>query len=185
MPATEAELRELYERYAFVIHHRARGILGTDEDAADAVQETFARVILHWDTFRRQSSPLTWMVQISTNYCLNRLRDRRAHARKHDHRKADIVGDGITRSDAHGRIDASRLRALLVDEDEETQRIILYLYFDDLTREDAARMVGISVPTLRKRHDLFLKRARRALRLAAPPLAALAVLTLLSIQVQG
>ena len=160
MPATEAELRELYERYAFVIHHRARGILGTDEDAADAVQETFARVILHWDTFRRQSSPLTWMVQISTNYCLNRLRDRRAHARKHDHRKADIVGDGITRSDAHGRIDASRLRALLVD-------------------------VGISVPTLRKRHDLFLKRARRALRLAAPPLAALAVLTLLSIQVQG
>jgi len=185
MPATEAELRELYERYAHVVHHRARRILGTDEDAADAVQETFARVIRNWDSFRQQSSPLTWMIQISTNYCLNRIRDQRGHAKKHDQRRFDIVGDGHTRADLGGPVDAERLRALLVDEDDETRQIIVHLYFDDLTREDTARLVGISVPTLRKRHELFLKRARRLLGVSPLPAAVLALLLLLLQGVHG
>lgn len=184
MPASEAELRDLYARYAHVIHHRARGILGSDEEAADAVQETFARVIKHWDTFRQQSSPLTWMVQISTNWCLNRLRDERGHARKHEHRRFDLVGDGHTRAEGATRVDAARLRALLAEEDDETRRIIVHLYVDDLTREECARLVGISVPTLRKRHDQFLKRARRLLRVT-PVAAAVLALLLLALQVHG
>ena len=178
MPVAEVEIRELYERYAHVIYHRSRAILGTDEDAADAVQETFARVIRHWDSFRQQASPLTWMVQISTNWCLNRLRDHKGHVRKHDERRQEIVGDGVTRTDVVGTLDAGRLRELLADEDEETQRIVVHLYFDDLTREETAKLVGISVPTLRKRHDAFLKRARRALGAAAVPAAALFLLFL-------
>lgn len=185
MPATEAELRDLYERYAHVIHHRARLLLGSDEEAADAVQETFARVIRHWDGFRQQSSPLTWMVQISTNYCLNRMRDQRGHRQKHEHRRHDIVGDGYSRDPEPGqRVDLVRLRAMLEDEDEETRQIVLYLYFDDLTREDTARLVGISVPTLRKRHDAFLRRARRLLAIA-PLAASVVALSLLVLQVRG
>ena len=140
--------------------------------------ETFARVIRHWDSFRQQASPLTWMVQISTNWCLNRLRDHKGHVRKHDERRQEIVGDGVTRTDVVGTLDAGRLRELLADEDEETQRIVVHLYFDDLTREETAKLVGISVPTLRKRHDAFLKRARRALGAAAVPAAALFLLFL-------
>jgi len=56
---SEAEVAALYRRYAPVLHARARSILGSDEAAADAVQETFARVIVHWDGFRAESSPLT------------------------------------------------------------------------------------------------------------------------------
>lgn len=176
MPATEAQIRELYERYAHVLHHRARAILGTDEDAADAVQETFARVLRSWDQYQEQASPLTWMYQISTNYCLNRLRDRKGHARKHDERRDRIVGDGFVAPHDGAGLDDATVRALLADADEETRRIVLHLYFDDMTREEAAVMVGISVPTLRKRLDLFFKRARRSLGVAVP--AALLLLVL-------
>lgn len=161
MSPTEAEIEELYVRYAHVIHYRARNILGTDEDAADAVQETFARVIRHWEQFRAEASPLTWMYQISTNHCLNQLRNRKGHAKKHEDRREDIVGA------AHGAAvepnDDHTIRALLAEADEETRKILIHLYFDDMTREDTARAVGISQPTLRKRLDQFFKRARVSL----------------------
>jgi RNA polymerase sigma factor (sigma-70 family) len=173
MPATETELRDLYQRYAHVLHYRARSILGSDEEASDAVQETFARVIRGWDQYERQASPLTWMYQISTNYCLNRLRDRKGHARKHEERREQIVGDGIAHADQGDALDASTIQALLEEADEETRQIVLHLFYDDMTREQAAVMVGISVPTLRKRLDIFFKRARRTLGVALPAAALL------------
>lgn len=179
MPATEAEVRDLYTRYAHVLHYRARSILGTDEDAADCVQETFARVVRHWDAFRGQASPLTWMYQISTNWCLNRLRDRKGHARKHEDHAEEIVG-AVATAPAEGGFDAEVLRELLADEDDETRRIVVHLFFDDMTREETAAQVGLSVPTLRKRLDAFLKRARRTLGVTALPAAGALLLLLLA-----
>jgi RNA polymerase sigma-70 factor (ECF subfamily) len=172
VPISDAELADLYMRYAPILHARARSILGDDAEAGDAVQETFARVIRAGDRFRQESSPLTWMYQINTNWCLNRLRDRKGHVRKHEDRREDIasnlfrgesVGGTDSGDDVEDRLDDGRLRALLADEDDQTRAMLVHLFFDDMTREQTAVAVGISVPTLRKRLDLFLKRARRAL----------------------
>ena len=108
------------------------------------------------------------MYQISTNHCLNRLRDRKGHARKHEERRDRIVGDGYAPAHDGDGLDSETIRTLLEDEDEETRRIVLHLFHDDMTREETAVMVGISVPTLRKRLDAFFKRARRVLGVAVP-----------------
>lgn len=158
-----AEVEALYRRYAPVLHARARSILGNDEGAADAVQETFARVIRHWDGFRAEASPLTWMYQISTNWCLNQLRDHKGRSRKHDNHRDEIQADEAPTIDPVGRLDAATLRELIRGCDDQTRRIVVHLYFDDLTREETARLVGISQPTLRKRHDAFVDLARRTL----------------------
>ncbi|GDX79685.1 hypothetical protein LBMAG42_14960 [Deltaproteobacteria bacterium] len=163
MTISDADLSELYMRYAPILHARARGILGDDAEAGDAVQETFARVIRAGERFRNESSPLTWMYQINTNWCLNRLRDRKGHQRKHDERRAEIMPRGEEPELDVSRLDDHRIRDLLVEEEAETQRIVIALFFDDMTREEAAVAVGISVPTLRKRLDAFLRRARRSL----------------------
>lgn len=165
MAITDAELSDLYMRYAPILHARARGILGDDDEAGDAVQETFARVIRSHDAFRAEASPLTWLYQINTNWCLNRLRDKKGHQRKHDERRDRIVPREEEEIDVE-RLDDARIRDLLRAEDEETQRIVVHLFFDDLTREETAVLVGISVPTLRKRLDEFLRRSRRKLGVA-------------------
>jgi RNA polymerase sigma-70 factor (ECF subfamily) len=162
LPATEAEIRTLYERYAHILHYRARSILGSDEEAADAVQETFARVIRNYDDFRMEASPLTWMYRISTNWCLNRLRDRKGHDRKHVENKEEIIGDGLSPAPGEA-FEREELRQLIREADEETQKILIHLYFDDMTREDTAVVVGISVPTLRKRLEAFFKKAKWSL----------------------
>ena len=169
-------ISELYERYAHVIFLRARSILGSDEEAQDAVQETFAKVIRHWDRFRGEASPLTWMYRISTNLCLNRIRNRKGHDKKHQVHKEELAGSGSTT--LKDDVDSERLRTLLRDEDEETRAIVVYLYFDDMTREETAELVGLSVPTVRKRLNQFLYRARKAFGVPADAILATALATL-------
>lgn len=161
LQATEADIKALYDQYGAVLFHRCRSILRNDEDANDAVQETFARVIRNWDTFRSESSPLTWMYRISTNYCLNQIRNRSGRAAKREQHRDAIVGDGTTAPQASAWEDADLVRGLLANESEETQRIVVHLYFDDMTKEQTAQVVGISVPTLRKRLQAFFTRARK------------------------
>lgn len=176
LKATEAEIQELYERYGPVLFHRCRQILHNDEDANDAVQDTFAKVIVKWAEFRGQSSPLTWMYRISTNHCLNHIRNRTGRAAKRVQHKDAIVGEGFTRPDASRWEASDTVRTLLDDVDDETRQIVIYLFFDELTREKAAELVGISVPTLRKRLDAFLRKARKRVEDGTLPAGALALL---------
>lgn len=167
MDFTDAELAALYERYAPVLHHRARRILKNDELARDAVHETFAKVIRNADTFRQQSSPLTWMYRISTNYCLNQIRNRKTRQGKLTHHRDDIVGPGFSVPDTDD-LDAGRVLELLDTADEQTRAVVVHTYFDDCTRQEVADLVGISVPTVRKRLHAFLDDARRQLGAVAP-----------------
>ncbi len=178
MPPSDAELQELYERYAPVIHRRCRSILGNDEDAGDALQETFSRVILHWDRFRQESSPLTWMYRISTNYCLNQIRNRTSRSEKRTVHRREIAGSGFARGQDEIVEEEEIIRRLLGLADEQTRAIVICIFFDDMTREQTARMVGISVPTLRKRLGLFFKRARKQLGADGVPVLTGALLIL-------
>jgi RNA polymerase sigma-70 factor, ECF subfamily len=162
----DEEIARLYARYGHVLFHRCRSVLRNDEAAWDAVHETFARVIRNADTFRAQASPLTWMYRISTNHCLNQLRDRRGHDAKHARHGEDISGPASATMDADGA-DRERILALLDGADDETRRIVVHTYFDDCTREEVASLVGLSVPTVRKRLGAFLDLARRTFGVAA------------------
>ncbi len=160
MDLSDAELAELYDRYAHVIFHRARRILRNDEDAHDVVQETFSRVIRNADTFRKQSSPLTWMYAIATNYSLNQLRNRKGRRQKLNDRGVELAPH---QRPAEAFEDHDRLLKLLEGVDDETRACVVHTYFDDCTRQETAKLVGLSVPTVRKRVNTFLERARREL----------------------
>lgn len=173
---TEADIRALYVRYGPMLFHRCRSIVKNDEDANDAVQDTFARVIKNWGDFRHQSSPLTWMYRIATNLCLNHIRNRSGREQKREQHKDAIVGEGFTRPDASRWENADLVRGLLAECDEETRQIVVLLYFDDMPKEKAAIVVGISVPTLRKRLNAFLARARKRAEAGTFPIGALLLL---------
>ncbi len=65
--------------------------------------------------------------------------------------------------------------ALLDRVDEQTRACVIHTFFDDCTRQETARLVGLSVPTVRKRINAFLDLARRAFQAAAAMLSALAL----------
>jgi RNA polymerase sigma-70 factor, ECF subfamily len=70
-------LEQLVRQYKQPLFALCCGILGHPEDAEDAVQETFLRVLRALPGFRGDASFRTWLLRIAVNLCLNWKRDRR------------------------------------------------------------------------------------------------------------
>jgi RNA polymerase sigma-70 factor (ECF subfamily) len=166
MQMTRSEIHALYDRYGHVVFHRCRTILGDEQEARDAMQEVFVRLMKNVDQFRGEASPLTWLYRVSTNLCLNRVRDHRARARKLA--EPDPSADTLPGMSAFAGIDPERrnlVRSLLDRIDDETRAIVIYYFVDEMTLEEIAALVDLSVPTVRKRIQHFQGVARRTLSL--------------------
>lgn len=80
-------------------------------------------------------SPLTWMYRISTNWCLNQLRNRQSQKAKLDQHGSSIFSlEDLEKP----QIDEARLRDLLELADDETRACVVYTYFDDCSRQETA-----------------------------------------------
>jgi RNA polymerase sigma-70 factor (ECF subfamily) len=162
--ATHTQIEILYKSYGAMVHRRCLRILGNEQDAMDATQEVFARVTRHYGSFRAEAAPSTWLMRISTNHCLNVIRDSASRrgklsAQRHELQPADSgtrAFDGIER--------AELIRALLIRFDPEIQRLVIHHYLDGMTKIEVADLCGLSVPTVRKRLNLFVRRSRRYLQ---------------------
>lgn len=67
---------ELVSIHQSRVYALARRILGNDDDAADAAQETFVRAWRSLRKFRRDSELATWLHRITVNLCISRKRRR-------------------------------------------------------------------------------------------------------------
>lgn len=163
--APDLDVKDLYERYGRSVYRRCQYLLRSDEDARDAMHDVFIKVVERGHEFRGQASPLTWMVRIATNHCLNVLRGRRAawHERYDRTVKVDAAGRG----EAPQELEKTQLLRLVLDKAEaDVQAAALYYFVDEMTQEDAAAAAGCSVPTLRKRLRRFIEVGRRELKKA-------------------
>lgn len=68
---------ELYERYQLKIYRSAFRILRNEQDAEDAVQQSFQRAFENLRRFRGDSAFATWVTRIAINETLMMLRRRR------------------------------------------------------------------------------------------------------------
>lgn len=73
----EAALREIMQANNRRLYRLARGILRSDSEAEDVVQETYVRAFTHLDGFRGESGLSTWLSRIAINEALGRARSAR------------------------------------------------------------------------------------------------------------
>lgn len=163
------QVRQLYERYAPAVHRRCYYLLRDDEEAQDAMHDVFIKVQANLKKFRAQSSPLTWINRIATNHCLNILRSRRA--RWHQDLKEIVkVAEQIQDDPALEFERQDLIRAILARCDKGLQEIAIYYFIDAMKQDEIARLMSLSVPTVRKRLRQFLHQARRELQTQFPDL---------------
>ena len=73
----EGAFAELTQRHRRELHVHCYRMLGSFEDAEDAVQETFLRAWRRRETFEGRSTVRAWLYKIATNACLDLLAKRR------------------------------------------------------------------------------------------------------------
>jgi RNA polymerase sigma-70 factor (ECF subfamily) len=143
--------QEIYRRYGAVAYRRARQILGDDQAAKDACQEVFLRLFRALPEFER-ASPVTWIYTVTTNYCLNLIRDEQRHRMLLEARAA-------ARPPATA---APSLATLLRGFPEELQAIAVYYFIDEMSQAEIADLLGISQRTVSSRLGAFRDLAKKA-----------------------
>ena len=146
LPALEgpSDIRALYERYCRSVFARARAILGDDAAAKDAMQEVFLRALNHRRDVLREPSPMAWLFRVTTNLCLNTLRDERRRVEL----LAQNAANDVHPSDAEARaIVGGVLRMVPAD----MQEIAIYYHLDEMTHDEIAQLVGVSRRTIGNR----------------------------------
>jgi len=159
------DIAQLFDQYGPMVTRRCRSMLGDEQQAAEATQEVFARLV-HKDLEVRHPSSLLY--QMATHECLTRLRSRR---RRPEDLTDDLPDQLATTPDVDERLDAAwALDWLFGREPPSTQQIATMFLVDGMTWEQIADELGMSVSGVRKR--------LRRLRSHLPALVALAAAAL-------
>lgn len=156
-PKDTRDVGELFRQHGPVVYRRAYRFLGRREDAEEATQEVFIRVMRSLDGFDNRSGITTWLYQITTNYCLNYLRDRG--------RRRDLFAQNMAPPDetpqGSSLADLVLLRRLLSEADEQQAKAAVYVYLDGMSHEEAAELLGVSKRTVGNLIERFLAWANK------------------------
>jgi RNA polymerase sigma-70 factor (ECF subfamily) len=129
-----------------MVNRRCRSLLGNEDDALDATQEVFVKLIEMGNIDIHAPSSLLYV--IATRVCLNRLRSKR---RKPETVNSELVYE-IATHDGLGRTLARDMLHWLFDQNPESSKVIAVLHFcDGLTLQEVADEVGMSVSGVRRR----------------------------------
>jgi RNA polymerase sigma factor (sigma-70 family) len=145
---TDIDVEALSHRYGPMVLRRCRRLLGDEQEALDACQDVFVRIVQRRARLDGRY-PSSLLYRIATNVCLNLLRDRRRAPSTRD----EAVLYEIARAEEPGAAsDARLLLDRLFGRHPESSRTIAVLhYVDGLTLEEAAEEIGMSVSGVRKR----------------------------------
>jgi RNA polymerase sigma-70 factor (ECF subfamily) len=139
----------LYRTYGAVTFRRCRHILADDADAEDALHETFVRILRHVDKLPPPDEVLRWIYRIATNYCFNKLRDRKL-TEPIDHLVNVLHGSGETEL-----ANRDLLRKLLMAAPRKLGEVAWMYYVDEMEQEAIAATLEISRRTVINRLNDF------------------------------
>ncbi len=160
---------ELVSRYERKVFRLAQNITQNREDAEDVMQDAFLKSFEHLDNFQGNSRFYTWLVRITVNEALMKLRKRRPNQvslddpveTADDLLPREIEDWGPTPEQRYGQTELSEILSGVIGQLDPAYRIVFLLRdVEELSTEETAQMLGISVAAVKSR----LLRARLKLR---------------------
>jgi RNA polymerase sigma-70 factor (ECF subfamily) len=146
-----------------MVLRRCRGLLRSDSQAEDAMQDVFVAALRSGERLRDEA-PAGLLLRMATNVCLNRLRAGRR--RREDGGADDLVLQiAAVAEDGEARGVARNLLGKLFGAEDplgaSTATLAVMHLVDGLTLEETAREAGLSVSGVRKRLQRLRERLAR------------------------
>lgn len=160
-----ARVVRLYREYGPVVYRRCLRLLGDKEQARDATQEVFVKLLREERLTGEASEVLPWIYRVATRHCLN-LRRRLRQGRW------SLEGSGaleVADPNAAPFPDRRLAQQVLARFDTTTQAVAVGVLVDGMEREEVAGALGLSRRTVHRKLARFLDGARRLLLLGKEP----------------
>jgi len=147
---------ELVRRHGRRVYRSLIGILGSVEEAEDAMQDVFLKAFQHLPEFEGRSRFSTWLVRIAMNTGLQRLRGRKDFETldedNEEFRPRRIQSWLENPEDLYSREELRRLVETEVMKLPSKYRVALILRdLEELSSEEAANALGLTIPGLKAR----------------------------------
>ena len=156
-------------RYERRIYRLARTIVRNESDAEEIAQEAFFKAFEHIESFKGDSRFYTWLVRITVNEALMKLRKRRPELVSLDDPIAKEVGSvpreiedwGPNPEKIYSQNELAQILSHAISDLHPRLRIVFQLReVESLSTEETANLLGVSISAVKSR----LLRARLALR---------------------
>jgi RNA polymerase sigma-70 factor (ECF subfamily) len=135
-----AAVERLYREHGDLVLRRARRIMGSEAEAQEILQELFMSFMQRPEQLAGKASMTAWLYGATTHLCLNTLRNRRNRARLLQLQPVTATATAAAVS-AESVYSVQQMLAALPD---ELAQVAVYYYFDEMTHEEIAEVVGCS-----------------------------------------
>ncbi len=144
----QIDVAEYYTRYGPMVLRRCRQLLKDEDRALDALQEVFIKLILYQGRLKNRY-PSSLLYRISTNVCLNLIREQRIRAVVS---QEDVLARIADHNDFEEKVVLrDTLDRIFIGEKISTREIAVMHFVDGMTLSEVAQEVGLSVSGVRRR----------------------------------
>jgi RNA polymerase sigma factor (sigma-70 family) len=147
----EKELAEqLYRQYGFLIHRTCLRILGSDDDAADAVQAVFLKLLGRYESIRDKEKVVPWIFNTAKNHCFNLLRYNKKFLGSPD------AGETATTDRFDDTLSAREIiRLVFQNHSTNVRDAVYYTYVEQFDQQEIGKLTGQSPATIRRNLKRF------------------------------
>ena len=155
---------KLIEAYQRPVYNLAYRMLNNPGEAEEAAQEAFIRAYTRLHTYDPNHKFSTWMLSITSNYCIDLIRKRRALLLSLDEPLPPhpaLMSDGQKGPEAQMVMNEQQdmVQSLLQELPPDYRQAVVLRYWHELSYEEIAEMMDTTVSAIKSR----LFRARRQL----------------------
>lgn len=155
---------KLIEAYQRPVYNLAYRMLNNPGEAEEAAQEAFIRAYTRLHTYNPNHKFSTWMLSITSNYCIDIIRKRRALLLSIDEPLPPhpaLMSDGQKGPEAQMEMSEQQdlVQSLLQELPEDYRQAVVLRYWHEMSYEEIAEMMDTTVSAIKSR----LFRARRQL----------------------
>ncbi|HEX3250837.1 MAG TPA: sigma-70 family RNA polymerase sigma factor [Pyrinomonadaceae bacterium] len=162
------ELVRRWERRIFALSY---GMLGREEDARDATQETFLAAFRNLRGFRGEAKVSSWLHRIAVNQCISRQRRAKVRSEsalddEHENESASFaapVNESPVRV-VEGRQETLAVRRAINSLPLELKQVVVMKEFEELTFREIADVLDLPLSTVKSRLYTALKQLQMRLQ---------------------
>ena len=154
-----------WERRIFAL---AYGMLGREEDARDATQETFLAAFRRPARLSWRGEGVVWLHRIAVNQCITRQRQAKSEAKRlDDEEKAAGFATPVHYSPARvveGRQETLAVRRAINSLPIELRQVVMMKEFEELTFREIADVLDLPLSTVKSRLYTAMKQLQMRLQ---------------------